>query len=124
VTRRLDKDGNPCFGNGPGDFVYGAAEAAQCAKTRLALQRADWFLDITAGVRWRDIGDGGDSIFSRHSSNAFVETELKACILGGPGIASLLAFDYVANHATRAGVVVASIETVDGDVQNIRVDAP
>jgi hypothetical protein len=111
------------LGRGAAGMLSGAAEAAQCARTRLRLVKGEWFLDVTAGVRYFDLGDGQGAIFAKPLDRALVESEVKTCLLGTVGVAGLTSFAFTPDRATRRGSVSASVITIDGDVEKIEVAA-
>jgi hypothetical protein len=111
------------LGRGAAGMLSGAAEAAQCARTRLGLVKGEWFLDVTAGVRYFELDDGQGAIFAKPLDRSLVESEIKTCLLGTVGIAGLTSFAFVPNRTTRRGSISASVITVDGDVDRIEVAA-
>jgi hypothetical protein len=121
LVRKLDASGDYSFGRGPVDFLTGAAATAQCAVTALRLIAGEWFLDITAGVRWWSADPAQQTVFGAHVPQAFVESEIKTALLRVPGMAQLLSFVFTPNRQTRRGAVSAAVLTVDGDIQNISV---
>lgn len=52
-VRKLDANGDMCFGHGQKDFWRNVPEGpAQCAYTRLVFWYGEWFLDPTDGTPW------------------------------------------------------------------------
>ena len=111
------------LGRGAAGMLTGAAEAAQCARTRLRLVKGEWFLDVNAGVRYFDLDDGQGAIFAKPLDRALVESEVKTCLLGTVGIAGLTSFSFEPNRSTRRGSIAATVITADGDVDRIEVTA-
>jgi hypothetical protein len=121
--RRLDSNGDRLFGHSRGDFLDGAAAVVQAIQTRLRLVKGDWFLDTTEGVAWMRQTQG-QNILGDRFDRASTEAELKACILGAPGVATMTAFSLVLDHDTRRATVRTTITTDFGAPATVEVSLP
>lgn len=93
--RKLDKNGDMCFGGGRGDFYVDTPEmVAQSVKTRLCLWLEEWFLDVTDGTPWAQL------VLGRHTEQTFA-IALKKRILGTQGVKSIESIEFLNDKDTR-----------------------
>lgn len=116
LTRRLDPETNDMsFGHGLANYADNAEACAQNVRTRLQLLYQEWFLDTSAGLPYLQ------SIMVRPSNVLLAESLVKKTILGTEGVASITSFNMTFDHETRKLAITAGVQTVYGDVVNIKV---
>lgn len=90
LYRRLDADGDYCFGKSRNDFLTANEAVAQAIKTRLYLLYGEWWEDITDGLPlWEKIigsGAGAQNV-------AAVDIIIRDRILGTVDVTGLPAFE-------------------------------
>lgn len=102
-VRKLDEDGDMCFGHGSADFYEDCADGvAQNVRTRLSLWRGQWFIDTEEGTPW---------IQQVLGHRAVAEAVLRSRILETPGVVDITSFETVFNPETRKLTVSVTIET-------------
>ena len=99
----------------PGDFTFGlntpplrdsSACVAQAVMSRLRLTAGEWFLDALEGTRYNDLILG-------HNTAGTRDLAVRSRILDTPGVLRIR--EYISFvDATRAFVVIATIDTVYG----------
>ena len=121
---QLSPDGDMV--GGFGNLVTKSAATAQKVRCRLKLIQAEWFLDPDAGVPWFAIEGTVDPpiMGSRGTDLGYVERVLKTTILETVGISKLVSFSIALDRNTRGATVAATVETDDGDIENIEVMLP
>lgn len=108
--RKLDASGDYTFGHSQDDFYVDQPEAvAQAVQTGLKLFQGEWFLDITAGVPWRQ------KILGKYAQNAY-DMILKAQILNTQGVQTLDSYSSSLDTATRGLTVTATLDTIYGPI--------
>lgn len=104
------------FGRGAANYASTSESTLQRIRSRLLLLKFEWFLDTSAGVPWFNPGDQGAQVIMGGPRNLqFAEAQIKTCILGTDGVASLTLFSMSLNSNTRKLTVTAKGTTVDGD---------
>lgn len=115
-VRRLDSNRDMMFGRGAANYASTSESTIERIRSRLLLLKFEWFLDTSAGVPWFNPGpDGAQVIMGGPRNLQFAEAEIKKCILGTEGVASLTLFTMSLNNNTRKLTVTAKGTTVDGD---------
>ena len=124
IVTRLGTDGD--IARGLGDVVSKSAATAQKLTCRLKLVQAEWFLDPDAGVPWFALPGTVDPAImgSKGVDLGYVERVLKTTILDTTGISKLVAFAMNLDRNARSCPVTATVETDDGDIENIEVLLP
>lgn len=107
--RKLDNNGDYCFGHGLADFHEDSPEAvAQAVKTRLRLFTGEWFLDSAEGTPWTQ------AVLGRHTAETRAPA-LRERILGTAGVTALTAFEAGFDGESRRLTVNAVAETLYGE---------
>ena len=121
IVTKLGPDGD--LAAGLGTVISRSAATAQKLRCRLRLILGEWFLDPDAGVPWiaTPLSQEPAIMGSRFSDLGYAERVLKTCILETTGIAALLDFSINLDRATRSATASATVQTDDGDVENIEV---
>lgn len=92
--RRLDANGDATFGRSAANILVDSPEAvAQAVRTRLLLQTGEWFLDTSDGTAWSDKIEG--------KSDATRDLEIKARILGTPGVTEIVSYQSTLDSQRR-----------------------
>lgn len=122
VVRRLYQ-GDITGGFGGNNVASGAAAVAQKLRSRLYLNRGEWFLDPDAGTPWLPLPDLLDKpiLGSMPADIGYAERTIKKIILETPDVTTITDFSLDFNSVTRKLQFSASGTTVDGDVWNIEV---
>ena len=115
LVRRLSASGDITFGQGLSNFAFDSEAVAQNVKTRLLLILGEWFLDTTDGVPYLE------QIFVKPADLQLVESILKSRIVDTKGVDSLNTFEMIFNRETRMLVIIASVNTIYGTTENIKV---
>lgn len=106
--RKLDNSGDMVFGGGQADFLRDTPDAvAQAVATRLRLLAGEWFLDTSEGTAWRARVLGERTASTR-------DPEVKARILGTPGVRTIIEYTSTLDPITRAFSVAVRLDTVYG----------
>ena len=106
--RKLDANGDYTFGNQQADFHRDSSEAvAQAVRTRLLLDRGEWFIDTRDGMPWSNEVLGERTVATRDSA-------IKKRILGTTGVTQIDSYESVLDPQNRRLTVTASITTVYG----------
>jgi hypothetical protein len=124
IVTQLGPDGDLL--RGFGQTLRTSAATAQKVRSRLLLIQGEWFLDPDAGVPWFANDNSVDPpiMGTRGADLGYVERVLKRTILETHGVSKLLDFALELNRSARALSVSATVETDDGDVENIEVSVP
>lgn len=124
IVGQLTSDGDICgsFAN----VISKSAATAQKCTCRLKLIQGEWFLDPDAGVPWFALPLSVDPPIMgvRPVDLGYVERTLKMAILDTVGISKLVEFANTLERNTRASSVTSTVETDDGDTENIEVLLP
>ncbi|KAA2237663.1 hypothetical protein [Salinarimonas soli] len=108
LYRKLTADGDYSFGRGRADFWRDVPEApAQAVKTRLHLERGEWFLDLDEGTPWRT------RVLGRRTADTR-DPVTRARILGTTGVTGISAYSSRLDRETRAFTAQATIDTAYG----------
>ena len=106
--RALDAAGDMQFGRGASLFLRNSPEAvAQAIRTRLLLFQGEWFADTAAGTAWNS------RVLGERTEDARLP-ELRARILGTPGVRALLALAAGFDAGARRLRVAADVDTIYG----------
>lgn len=103
------------FGQGRANFATSSEAVAQNVRTRLLLIQEEWFLDIAAGVPY--LG----KIAVKPADLPLAEALLKRRILETEGVEEILSFSLQLDRETRKLQVSASVATIYGTTENIKV---
>jgi hypothetical protein len=103
------------FGHGLSDYAREQEAVAQNVRTRLQLLKGEWFLDVDAGVPYLQ------EIMVKPANLPLSESLIKQTIIETDGIDELRSFDVVFNRNTRRLNVSATVTTIYGSTDNIRV---
>lgn len=102
-TRKLDPSGDMVLGHGSSDFYQNSPDGvAQCVKTRLALWRGQWFIDIDEGTPWIQ------QILGHRSA---VEAVLRERINQTPGVKAITSMETIFDPEERRMTVTVEIDT-------------
>jgi hypothetical protein len=115
IVRRLDSNFDMTFGQGLSDYARDQEAVAQNVRTRLQLLREEWFLDVDAGIPYLQ------EIMVKPANLPLAESLIKQTIIETDGIDELRSFDVVFNRDTRRLGVSATVTTIFGTTDNIRV---
>lgn len=108
--RRLSPAGDMTFGQGDANFLVNTPETvAQAVMTRLRLLLGEWFMDTTDGTAWKT------RVLGRYTQ-ATHDPELRARILGTPGVVALVLYQSRVDAELRSLFVDCLIDTVYGQV--------
>ncbi|HAU3138709.1 TPA: hypothetical protein JDD40_004926 [Salmonella enterica subsp. diarizonae] len=106
--RREDTDGDYTFGQGNDTFLIDSPECvAQAVKTRFALWRGQWFLDLTKGTPYVQ------SVLGKQRSDVYI-LAIRERIQDTPGVLSILSFDTNYDGTSRRVKFTSSIDTIYG----------
>jgi hypothetical protein len=105
--RKLDAAGDYTLGSGQDWLVNSPETVAQAARTRLALNLGEWFVDTTDGMPWTTEVLGKHTALTR-------DAVIKERILGTPGVTSLDDYTSTFDGNTRRLIVAATINTAYG----------
>ncbi|MGV8001197.1 hypothetical protein QPK14_03355 [Photorhabdus temperata subsp. temperata] len=106
--RREDENGDYSFGQGDNTFLTNSPEAVALAvKTRLALWRGEWFLDMKEGTPYVQ------SVLGKQRSDVYI-LAVRDRILKTKGVKSILSFDTHNDGTTRRLTFTATIDTLYG----------
>lgn len=117
--RRLDENGDYCFGKGLGDFISEAEAVSQAIQTKLKLYEGEW---------WEDIKDGlpmFQKILGQRTPKSEVTNIIKNRILELKDYILELkdvSFDY--NQITRAYSFACTIITIYGQAIILNIPIP
>jgi hypothetical protein len=124
LVRRLDNDGQPCFGHGVSDFVTGADAVVVLVSLAVRLTLGEWFLDTSLGVAWWKQEDGQKQILgTRPADEAFSRSELVRVVLGVVGVSAIQQLQFFLDHSTREARVAIEILTIYGVPRKVQVRA-
>lgn len=115
LVRRLDENWDMTFGHGLTNYARDQEAVSQNVKSKLQLLRAEWFLDVDAGVPYLQ------EIMVKPADLQLAEALIKQTILETEGISELITFELVFNRDTRRMVINATVATIYGTTENIRV---
>lgn len=107
--RTLDKNGDYVVGRGLAEILYNVpAAVGQAVKTRLLLERGEWFLDVTEGTPYHTeiLGMG---------TKATADAAIRERILDTQGVTEIVAYNSVYNPDQRTFNVTATINTIYGE---------
>jgi len=106
--RKMDANGDYCFGNQQNDFYRDVPDApAQAVKTRLALFTGEWFLDTTDGTPWRT------EVLGKYTKDTY-DIVIKGRILNTPGVTAIDSYTSAFDGDSRRLNVAATITTQFG----------
>ena len=115
LVRRLDSQGEPCYGHGTTDFVTGADAVATLVGLAVRMNLGEWFFDASLGVAWWQQVDGQRQILGTSPVDLeFARAELLRVILSVQGVESVQDFALNFNAVNRTVEVVVRILTVYG----------
>jgi len=106
--RKLDAAGDYTFGNQQADFHRDSPEAAaQAVRTRLLLDKGEWFIDTADGTPWDREVLGERTVGTRDAA-------IKKRILGTTGVTQIDSYDSAFDPNTRRLTVTVTITTLYG----------
>lgn len=102
LTKRTDGNYGILFKDGKFQWAEDGTQAAQHGLTRLLIFKGEWVLNENMGTDWYGI------IFNAAKSRAEKEFEIKARILGTPGVKEITKFNWSQSGSTVTieGIVV------------------
>lgn len=106
--RAQDANGDYVVGKGTSEILTNVpAAVALAVKTRLLLERGEWFLDVTEGTPYHTeiLGMG---------TKATADAAIRERILDTQGVTELVAYNSVYNADKRTFNVTATINTIYG----------
>ncbi len=108
-VRNIDPaSGGRQFGGGAASFLVNSADAvALCVRTRLALWKSEWFLNLPDGMDW------GNSVLGKYTE-AKRDIAIKARILGTPGVMQIVSYSMSLDRFSRRLTGSVTISTVYG----------
>ena len=118
-VRRLDANGDMCFGHGDSDWLTDADAVAQVVYTTLKLTLGAWFLDTSLGVAWQQQPVGQPAIIGRQFDQAFAESELKRVVLETEGVSEISSFDFSYDSTARTFSAQIGVLTIYGAPRTI-----
>lgn len=118
VVRRLDDNGDPCYGHGPSDFVRDADAVVVLVTMAVSLTMGEWFLDTTLGPAWAH-QDGQQIMGAMPADLAFMRSELVRVVAACPGVDSIIRADMDFDARTRVVSATVEILTVFGQPRTI-----
>ncbi len=104
------------FGRGLASLARNQEATAQRVKTRLYLLRAEWFLDVDAGVPYIQ------RITVKPTDLFYTESIIKKTVLETEGVSEITSFGMDYNRDTRKLLVTMTVTTIYGTTADIRVD--
>lgn len=106
--RREDANGDYTFGGGDNTFLTDSPECvAQAIKTRFALWRGQWFLDLTEGTPYMQ------SVLGKQHSDVYT-LAIRERIQDTPGVLSILSFSSHYDETRRRVTFTSSVNTPYG----------
>ena len=101
----------------PWRWVRGREAVAQSIRCRLRLFRGEWFLDQSIGVPYlkNDQVPQAQAILGRRFNATSTRAEIRAAILGAPGVLEITSLEVAFVIATRALTITANVSTLFGD---------
>jgi len=85
TTRKLDENGDMCFGHGLNDFLEGKEEIAQNVDTSLKIFKGEWFLNPDLGIPYlKDMRAAANEL-----AHIFM-SECKSTIENVPGVSQVI----------------------------------
>lgn len=108
--RKLDKNGDSCFGHGVDDYHIDSAEAVtQSVLTRLRLWRGEWYIDKLEGTPYLQ------EVLGKNTEASSV-VALKRRILETEGVLRVLSISAQQDPDTRKATFEIVIDTKFGEV--------
>ncbi|MDQ8034973.1 hypothetical protein CEG14_15540 [Bordetella genomosp. 1] len=109
--RKLDAQGDYVFGGQQNDFLRDTPLAVgQAVKTRLALWRGEWFLDVREGMPWRE-----EVLGERRTPTH--DAAIRQRILATPGVTEIAGYESRLDPESRRLSVRATLNTLYGSAQ-------
>lgn len=118
-VRRLDSNGDACFGHGESDWLHDADAVAQMVYTRVKLTLGSWFLDTSLGAAWSQQPSGQQAIIGRQFDQDFAQSEIKRVVLETSGVASIQSFSFNYDATARSASVTMDVLTIYGATRTI-----
>lgn len=120
VVRRLDANGEPCYGHGASDFVTGSDAVVILCTLAIRLTLGRWFLDTSLGVAWLQ-EEGQQILGQRPADVAFARSELLRVLWAVEGVDAVESLSVVLDSSTRKATVDVRILTAFGDTRTIHL---
>ena len=114
----LDADGDILIDADGLHFVSGIDGVAQLVKIAVRLFKAEWYLDIEAGMPWFE------EILGEKFDDALTRQRLNEVILGVPGVVEIRQLTIVPPTKDRDLSVTYALRTAFGDTEPITVTLP
>jgi len=107
--RKLDANGDFSFGHNADDFYVDQPEAVgQAIKTRLDMQKGDWFLDTSEGTDW------SGKVLGAHTQGTR-DGEIRSRVAETQGVQQLRRFDSQFDGDARSYSVQILVDTDYGE---------
>jgi len=104
-VRALSPTGDFTFGQGQANFLANSPAAVQqCIATALQLWAGEWYLDTSAGTRYRT------QILGNNTSGLY-DAEFRRVILGVQGVTQLLSYSSNLDRSARRLTVSGTVQT-------------
>jgi hypothetical protein len=104
-VRALSPSGDFTFGQGQGNFLSNSpAAVAQCIATALQLWAGEWYLDLSAGVRYQT------QILGNNTSGLY-DAEIQRVIKGVQGVTQIVSYSSNLDRAARRLTVSGQVQT-------------
>jgi hypothetical protein len=102
LVRRLDSNGEPCYGHGFSDFLAGADAVVTLVLLAIRTTLGEWFLDADLGVAWWMQEEGQRQILGQRPADlAFARSEFIRVVTSVQGVSAVEDLVLDINHATR-----------------------
>jgi hypothetical protein len=111
-TIKLDSDGDlDLSSSGRMSLLEGRAAIAQRLQVRLSMFRGEWFLDLMAGVAYRD------EVLVKRPDETAVSAMFRAEIMRVNGVIGIRSFDLTFDYAARELSLSFVAITEEGDIE-------
>ena len=110
-VRKIDKEGDFCFGNGRHDYDQNTPDAVGSAvMMKLSLWTGTWFTDLADGTPW--LGE----VLGKYPQ-AVYDSVIRKRILETPGVTVITEYQSQLDENTRKISVQCTIDTIYGETQ-------
>jgi len=110
--RRLDENGDYCFGHNQQDFVFDTDAVAQAIETKLKFFQGEWWEDVTAGIpMFQQILGRPATQQTKDAADVLIKDQIAST----PGVQSVS--NLVSEFISRQYNFQAQVQTIFGPVE-------